>query len=89
MPPVCLIITKYDLVEPDKRNEEFLLDILKEVFPILFYPAMGEQGRLVSVCPVTLGREISLGGKLDPRNIEKPFCYLTFLRMASALSQYR
>ncbi len=89
LPPVCLIITKYDLVEPDKRNEEFLVDILKEVFPILFYPGTGQRGRLVSVCPVTLGRNISQGGKLEPRNIEKPFCYLTFLRMAAALRQYR
>lgn len=89
LPPVCLIITKYDLVEPDKRNEEFLVDILKEVFPILFYPGTGQKGRLVSVCPVTLGRNISQGGKLEPRNIEKPFCYLTFLRMALALRQYR
>lgn len=89
LPPVCLIITKYDLVEPDKRNEEFLVDILKEVFPILFYPSSKKKGRLVSVCPVTLGRNISQGGKLEPRNIEKPFCYLTFLRMAAALRQYR
>ena len=89
LPPVCLIITKYDLVEPDKRNEEFLVDILKEVFPILFYPSAGQKGRLVSVCPVTLGRNISQGGKLEPRNIEKPFCYLTFLRMAEALCRYR
>lgn len=89
LPPVCLIITKYDLVEPDKRNEEFLVDILKEVFPILFYPFAGQKGRLVSVCPVTLGRNISQGGKLEPRNIEKPFCYLTFLRMAEALCRYR
>lgn len=89
LPPVCLIITKYDLVEPDKRNEEFLVDILKEVFPILFYPSVGQKSRLVSVCPVTLGRDIGQGGKLEPRNIEKPFCYLTFLRMAAALGQYR
>lgn len=89
LPPVCLIITKYDLVEPDKRKEEFLVDILKEVFPILFYPSAGQKGRLVSVCPVTLGRNISQGGKLEPKNIEKPFCYLTFLRMAAALCRYR
>lgn len=89
LPPVCLIITKYDLVEPDKRTETFLVDILKEVFPILFYPSPGQRGRLVSVCPVTLGRTISQGGKLEPKNIEKPFCYLTFLRMAAALRRYR
>ncbi len=89
LPPVCVIITKYDLVEPDKRREDFLVDILKEEFPILFYPAPQGQTRLVSVCPVTLGRDISRGGKLEPRNIEKPFCYLTFLRQAAALRQRR
>lgn len=88
LPPVCMIITKYDLVEPDKRSETFLLDILKEVFPILFHPSSGGSGRLVSVCPVTLGRDIGKGGKLEPKNIEKPFCYLTFLRQASVLKQY-
>lgn len=38
---------------------------------------------------MTLGRTISQGGKLEPKNIEKPFCYLTFLRMAAALRRYR
>ncbi len=89
LPPVCLIITKYDLVEPQKRSGDFLVEILREAFPILFVPSSAGGGRLVSVCPVTLGKDISRGGRLEPKNVEKPFCYLTFLRQAEELRRRR
>lgn len=83
-PPVCILITKYDEVSPELRNMELLTEIMKESFPILFHEGNGKS-RMVTICPVTLGKEIMEGGKLDPKNVEKPICFANYLIQASIL----
>ncbi len=79
LPPVCIMITKYDKVSESLRNKEILEDqIIKQLFPALF----DSEDAIVAICPVSLGKEIELpGGRLAPVNVEKPVLFSTYWEM--------
>lgn len=70
-PPVCILITKYDAVSPKLQDSETIKDFVKACIPILFYQG-GGMDRVVTICPVSLGKDIAEGGKLRPRNVQYP-----------------
>lgn len=79
LPNTCIIITKYDKVPESKRNNKYLTDVVTEVFPNLFNKNDNGYNRIVTICPVTLGKEIEMpGGKLEPKQIEKPIAFATY-----------
>ena len=82
-PPVCIMVTKYDKLEPEFRNQDILLELLKKVFPVLFHSGMGSgKDRMVLICPVTLGKDLDLGARMSPKNMEIPICFATYLLQA-------
>ena len=40
---------------------------------------------MVTICPVTLGKEIGKGGRLEPKNVEKPICFANYLIQTAVL----
>ena len=79
LPPACILITKYDAVSPELRREDLLTKLVKSCFPLLFCEGNGKDN-MVTICPVSLGRDIAEGGKLRPRNVHLPlFAALYFL----------
>lgn len=88
-PPVCIMVTKYDEVSPELRKSEIMTDIIQKSFPLLFNEntmAVGKH-RIVTICPVSLGKEIGEGGRLDPKNVEKPICFANFLIQMNAVAE--
>ncbi len=86
-PPVCIMITKYDEVSPALRNMEILTDIMKQSFPVLFHEGNGHS-RMVTICPVTLGKDLNSNGRLAPKNVEKPICFANYLIQMQALNNF-
>jgi len=87
LPPVCIMITKYDLVPKELKHPETLKKFAEICFPVLF--RKGDQGknRIVTICPVSLGTDFEMGGKLRPRNVERPICLGTYLSMYARVMQ--
>lgn len=88
LPPVCILFTKYDVVNQEMKNREILTKFLRKAFPVL----MGEDENnrtncMVTYCPVSLGKDIANGGMLDPRNVEKPICFANYLVQLNLLKQ--
>lgn len=84
LPPVCIMITKFDKVSPDLMNPEILEEqIIKQAFPILF----DSEKAKVAICPVSLGREIEKGGKLEPKNVEIPVLYALYWEILNNYSK--
>lgn len=77
-PPVCILITKYDEVSPELQNTDLITQFVKKCFPILFHKGSGKD-RMVTICPVSLGKDIAEGGKLRPKNVERPICFAAYL----------
>ena len=87
-PPVCIMITKYDKVDPAFRQGEILTELMKKIFPILFRKKdINGKNRLVTICPVTLGKDLDQGGRLAPKNVEKPICFATYLIQLAKVRQ--
>lgn len=84
LPPVCIMITKYDKVSED-LTEILEEQIIKQAFPILF----DSEKAKVAICPVSLGREIDEGGKLEPKNVEIPVLYALYWEMLNNYSEMR
>ena len=87
LPPICILITKYDEVSPALRNLESIKEFAKKCFNPLFAEGQGAK-RMVTICPVTLGKEIADGGKLRPVNVQMPICFAAYLmqyRLVSAM----
>lgn len=77
-PPVCILITKYDAVSPELQNMDLITKFVKACFPTLFRQGNGKD-RMVTICPVSLGKDIADGGKLRPKNVERPICFAAYL----------
>lgn len=89
LPPVCVMVTKYDMVPQALRNKDFFADgfmegdtvkdgILRRAFPLLF----GENGGApVTVLGVSLGANFGNGGPLDPSNVEKPILFAVYWKL--------
>ena len=86
LPPICVIITKYDMVSPELRNKETIAEIIRGVFPNLFNA--GNAGTMVMMCPVSLGADILQGGRLRPKNMEKPICFANYVMILEAMRNY-
>ena len=76
-PSVCVVITKYDKVSQELRNRQALFSIVEKCFPGLF-SGDGYSGRMLTICPVSLGKEIQFGGKLETKNVELPLLFAVF-----------
>lgn len=87
LPPVCVLITKYDKVSPELRNIDILTDIVKQTFPVLFHDEGAGKTRMVTICPVTLGKDLTNNGKLEPKNVEKPICFANYLIQTALLEE--
>ena len=85
-PPVCILLTKYDAVSPELQDSEVIKDFLKACFPVLFREGKGKS-RMVTICPVSLGKDIAEGGKLRPKNVERPICFATYLMQYAAVQE--
>lgn len=83
-PPICIMVTKYDEVSPELRNMDIITSIVKGSFPILFHDGNGHN-RMVTICPVTLGKELNNNGRLQPKNVEKPICFANYLIQTAIL----
>lgn len=89
LPPVCVMVTKYDKVPDDFRNQHFFVDgfteygerkdgVLKSIFPTLFDV---NGGAPVTTCGVSLGANIDMGGPLNPKHVEKPILFATYWKL--------
>lgn len=83
--PVCVLITKYDEVSPKLQDMSIITKFVKRCLPTLFQKN-GDADRMVAVCPVSLGEDIDTGGKLRPKNVEKPL-FFALLPMLVALQR--
>lgn len=76
IPPVAIVITKYDLCS---RTKEEIKEYIKEGFPVLFTPNdYNGYEKLVSIIPVSLGKNIAENGykgELSPFNIHLPIAF--------------
>lgn len=82
-PAVCVMISKYDKIPNAFRNMETMTEMVKKCFPTLFNDGQGGNSRLVTICPVSLGKDLDKGERLRPVNVEKPICFATYLIQAS------
>lgn len=74
LPPIAIVITKYDLCNDDVKKEEDLIEIIEEAFSSLFLDD-GEHKKIVTIIPVSIGNNInneSYHEKLKPLNIQLP-----------------
>lgn len=72
LPPICLMITKYDKLDSEFHDREVLSKLLQKVFPVLF-------SGVVTICPVTLGKDFDKGARMNPQNVELPICSAAYL----------
>lgn len=82
LPPVAIIITKYDLCINDTDEEE-LCEIIEEAFSPLFTDDEKQQN-ITAIIPVSLGANLMASensGKLKPINVQQPI----FMGIAFAL----
>lgn len=78
-PPVVIVLTKFDLCAAAGLSEAHVTELVKRQFPPLFAP---KGGWLVTVCPVTLGHDLSqdrAAAPIAPVHIHLP---LTFVACA-------
>lgn len=78
LPAICILFTKSDAIPKELLDMELLKLFVQLCFPSLFHPGEGND-RYVSICPVTLGKDIATGGKLNPKNVERPICLAAYL----------
>ena len=85
--PIVIIVTKYDYCY--HRNKRELIEDIKKIFSPLF--ASGS-GWLVTICPVTLGKELAQdrdNGKIEPKNFDLPLPFVSYCILTEqARSQY-
>lgn len=86
LPAICILITKADAIPEALKDMDLLKLFLQLCFPSLFYPGKGNN-RYVSICPVTLGKDIATGGKLNPKNVERPICMAAYLMQLARCAQ--
>lgn len=91
LPPIAILITKYDLCIHDTSEDE-LCEILEEAFSPLFIDD-GEHKNITAIIPVSLGSDImgnENGGKLKPINVQQPiFMGITFALGNVLQNKYR
>lgn len=81
-PPVCIMITKYDQVPKELKKTAILTEIMRRCFPLLFEPLRNHQGvghRIATISAVSLGKDIITGGRLDPKKVEEPICFASYI----------
>ena len=70
LPPIGMIVTKYDLCKDDTNPNE-----LKEIIEEVFEPLFQDDDTFVAIIPVSLGATLqddSYSGDLEPLNIHRP-----------------
>ena len=85
-PPVCVLITKYDVVSLEFQDMELLTLFVKYCFPILF-SKNNDNKHIVTICPVSLGKDIAKGGKLRPKYVERPIYFALYLSMSMQMKE--
>lgn len=88
LPPVCVIITKYDMVSQELKNEACVEEIIQGVFSSLFTQVDGKAQTEVMICPVSLGKDILSGGRMRPKYMEKPICFANYVIFMEELRNY-
>jgi len=81
--PVVFVITKFDQY-PNPENSQEVVDTLKELFPTFWE----SPGWLVSICPVSLGRDLKkdaqteqFTGEIDPVNVHIPVAFAIYCKL--------
>ena len=77
---MCILITKYDAVSPELQNMDLIPKFVNPCFPDLFHEENGKD-RIVTICSVSLGKDIAEGGKLRPRNVHLPLLAAWYFRL--------
>lgn len=86
LPPIGIIVTKWDLCM-ETTTEAQLKEIVEEVFSPLF----NSNDTVVSVIPVSLGKNISddsYKGKIKPINIQLPILYGIRYALQDSIKEY-
>ena len=89
-PAVCVMITKYDKVPEKFRSMNTMMGVIRRCFPILFNSGIEGVNRVVTICPVSLGKDLDQkGARFRPVNVEKPICFATYLIQAQKQKDYQ
>ena len=76
--PVAFVITKFDLYP--NSDPEPVVDAIKELFPTFW----NTHGWVVSICPVSLGKELGQDfnkGEIDPVNVHIPVGFAIYCKL--------
>ena len=88
LPPIAIIITKFDLCIDDTDENE-IREIVKKSFSPLF--GEGAENMMVAIIPVSLGEAIeddSVKGELEPRNIHIPIFFGIYRALSESIAFY-
>lgn len=89
LPPVSIVITKYDMCREVKG--EIMEEVIKESFSSLF-PENHDKNKIVTIIPVSIGRNISddnYSGRLEPINIYVPLFWGIWFSLKKDLKSYK
>ena len=76
LPPICIVVTKSDILPRKYLDAESMVPVLRQVFPTLFNRSSGGKiARLVAVSQVSLGKRFVKKAIFDPIHVEEPICY--------------
>lgn len=78
LPSICIMITQYDRVSAELRNQDALYRIASGVFPLIFSRDSGGIQRFAAICPVTLGEDFEKSGKIKPKGVEAPIYFAVY-----------
>jgi GTPase SAR1 family protein len=77
--PVSFVITKFDQY-PKSNDPQQVIEAIKEIFPTFWT----SPGWIVSVCPVSLGKELGENfeeGEIDPVNVHIPVSFAIYCKL--------
>lgn len=92
LPPIAMIVTKYDLCKPTTSDSD-----IKEIIEESFRPLFGDNGShntdtYITIIPVSLGAKIKddgYRGKLKPINVHLPILFGVQVSLERELAQLR
>lgn len=77
--PVVFVITKFDLY-PNPDDSESVIEAIKEIFSTFW----DSPGWIVSICPVSLGKELGENfaeGEIEPVNVHIPVAFAIYCKL--------